>query len=33
MTPDELCQLLGQLMQPNTEIVAQATGTLKVYFK
>ena len=33
MTPDELCQLLSQLMQPDTTIVQQATATLKAYFK
>lgn len=33
MTPDELCQLLSQLMQPDTKIVAEATAALKAYFK
>jgi hypothetical protein len=33
MTPDELCQLLQSLMQPDTKIVAEATTTLKAYFK
>lgn len=33
MTPDELCQLLQNLMQPDTKVVAEATSTLKAYFK
>ena len=33
MTPDELCQLLQSLMQPDTKIVAEATTALKAYFK
>lgn len=33
MTPEELCQLLSQLMQPDTKVVAEATTALKAYFK
>jgi hypothetical protein len=33
MTPEELSQILKQLLQPDTQIVKQATDTLKVYFK
>ena len=33
MTPEELCHILSQLFQPDTEVVKQATNTLKVYFK
>ena len=33
MTPEELCQILQQLFQPDTEVVKKATETLKVYFK
>lgn len=33
MTPEELCQILQQLFQPDTKIVKQATETLKAYFK
>lgn len=33
MKPEELCQLLSQLMQPDTKAVAEATVTLKAYFK
>lgn len=33
MTPDELCKLLSQLMQPDTQVVAEATAVLKAYFK
>jgi len=29
MKPEELCQLLSQLMQPDTKAVAEATVTLK----
>jgi hypothetical protein len=33
MTPDDLCLVLQKLFQPDTAIVAEATATLKVYFK
>ena len=33
MTPEELCTILSQLFQPDTQVVKQATETLKVYFK
>ena len=33
MSPEELSAILLQLTQPDTQIVAQATETLKGYFK
>lgn len=33
MTPEELCQTLEKLFQPDTKVVADATATLKTYFK
>lgn len=33
MTPDELVVLLSKLLQPDTQVVAEATKTLKQYFK
>ena len=33
MTPEELCQTLEKLFQPDTKVVAEATATLKTYFK
>ena len=33
MTPEELCNLLRQTLQPDTAVVAQAAEQLKVYFK
>ena len=33
MTPDELCLILQKLFQPDTAVVAEATSTLKTYFK
>lgn len=33
MTPDELCHVLSQLFQNDTQKVKEATATLKVYFK
>lgn len=33
MTPDELCLVLQKLFQPDTAVVAEATATLKAYFK
>ena len=33
MTPEELCVVLQQLFQNDTQKVAEATTTLKAYFK
>ena len=33
MTPDELCLILKNLFQNDTQVVQQATATLKQYFK
>ena len=33
MTPEELTQILSKLFEPNTEVVREATTTLKAYFK
>lgn len=33
MTPDELCLILEKLFLPDTQVVAEATATLKTYFK
>lgn len=33
MTPEELCLTLKRLFEPNTAVVAEATTTLKAYFK
>ena len=33
MTPEELCAVLQQLFQNDTQKVAEATKTLKAYFK
>uniref|UniRef100_A0A7S3FVR3 Importin N-terminal domain-containing protein n=1 Tax=Strombidium rassoulzadegani TaxID=1082188 RepID=A0A7S3FVR3_9SPIT len=33
MTPEELSQLLQNLFQNNTQVIAEATATLKQYFK
>ena len=33
MTPEELCLILQKLFQPDTAVVADATKTLKQYFK
>jgi len=33
MSPEELCALLQQLFQPDTQVVRAATETLKAYFK
>lgn len=32
-TPDQVSQLLNGLLQPDTNVVAQATKILKAYFK
>jgi len=33
MTPEELCLTLEKLFQPDTQVVKEATETLKAYFK
>jgi len=33
MTPEELCATLSLLFQPDTQVIKQATTTLKAYFK
>ena len=33
MSPEELCEILKKLFQPDTKVVAEATEFLKGYFK
>jgi hypothetical protein len=33
MTPEELCQVLQKLFQPDTQVIKEATAFLKQYFK